>query len=77
MFPPDVPISGLNPRDHAGDQAVFAFGAMPRPDLFDVLVLLGLAVMAAGVAMWWAPAGVMVAGAGLLTVGVLGKLGAR
>lgn len=47
---------------------------MPRPDLLDVLVFIGLALLTAGVAMWSVPAGLVVAGVVLLTLGVLGKL---
>jgi hypothetical protein len=48
---------------------------MPRPDLSDVLVFLGTALLSAGVAMWWIPGGMIVAGVVLLTLGVMGKLG--
>lgn len=55
-----------------------------KPDLFDVLLLLGLAALAAGAGCaaylaggWWAAAAgaATVLGIGFLTAGVLGKRG--
>lgn len=48
---------------------------MPRPDLPDLLVIIGLALLAVGFGIWWVPAGLIAGGAGLLTLGVVGKLG--
>jgi hypothetical protein len=50
---------------------------MPRPDLFDVLALIGLAAMSVGFSLYWPPVGLIVAGAGLLTIGVMGSRGVR
>lgn len=46
---------------------------MPRPDLFDLLVIIGLALVSTGFGLWWVPAGLIVGGVGLLTIGVLGS----
>jgi ADP-ribose pyrophosphatase YjhB (NUDIX family) len=46
---------------------------MPRPDLFDLMALLGLILLTAGVGMWSVPGGFVAAGVVLLTIGVLGS----
>jgi hypothetical protein len=46
-----------------------------RPDLYDVLILLGLAALPVGAWMAWRPGGPIVFGVLALTIGVLGKRG--
>lgn len=41
-------------------------------DIFDVLVLMGLGLVVAGVAMWSIPAALVVAGVGLAGFGLAG-----
>ena len=41
-------------------------------DIYDVLALVGLALLTAGGWLVWPPAGLLVPGAGLLIIGVIG-----
>lgn len=48
---------------------------MRKPDLYDLVTLLGLALMTAGLWLWWPPLGLVALGLGLILAGLAGASG--